>query len=55
MRIHWKTYQDAHLELVWDLLPGDKRYTGYLICYGNTADISSTPLDQTRSPTRCGR
>ena len=38
-RIHWKTYQDAILELVWNLLPGDKRYTGYLISYGNTADI----------------
>ncbi len=39
-RIHWKTYQDAMLELVWNLLPGDKRYTGYLISYGNTADIA---------------
>jgi len=39
-RIHWKTYQDAILELVWNLLPGDKRYTGYLISYGNTADIT---------------
>src|ERR1039457_4036182 len=38
-RIHWKTYQDAILELVWDLLPGDKKYTGYLISYANTADI----------------
>ena len=38
-RIHWKTYQDAILELVWNLLPGDKRYTGYLISYANTADI----------------
>jgi VWFA-related protein len=32
-RVHWKTYQDAILELVWNLLPGDKRYTGYLITY----------------------
>ncbi len=39
-RIHWKTYQDAILELVWNLLTGDKRYTGYLISYGNTADIA---------------
>src|ERR1019366_9251627 len=38
-RIHWKTYQDAILELVWNLLPGDKRYTGYLISFSNTADI----------------
>jgi len=34
-RVHWKTYQDAILELVWNLLPGDKRYTGYLITYSN--------------------
>jgi Ca-activated chloride channel homolog len=39
-RIHWKTYQDAILELVWNLLSGDKRYTGYLISYANTADIA---------------
>jgi VWFA-related protein len=38
-RIHWKTYQDAILELVWNLLPGDKRYTGYLITYGNDAEM----------------
>src|ERR1035441_7136200 len=37
-RVHWKTYQDAILELVWDLLPGDKRYTGYLITYANNAE-----------------
>ena len=38
-RIHWKTYQDAILELVWNLLPGDKRYTGYLISYSNDAEL----------------
>jgi VWFA-related protein len=38
-RIHWKTYQDAILELVWNLLPGDKRYTGYLIQYSTTANL----------------
>jgi VWFA-related protein len=38
-RVHWKTYQDAILELVWNLLPGDKRYTGYLITYGNDAQM----------------
>ena len=35
-----RRYQDAILELVWNLLPGDKRYSGYLITYGNTADIA---------------
>jgi len=38
-RIHWKTYQDAILELVWNLLPGDKKYTGYLITYSNDAEL----------------
>src|SRR5262249_33778104 len=38
-KIHWTKYQDSILELVWHLLPGDKRYTGYLISYSNTADI----------------
>src|SRR6516164_1190766 len=38
-KIHWSKYQEAILELVWHLLPGDKRYTGYLISYSNTADI----------------
>jgi len=34
-----ETYQDAILELVWNLLPGDKKYTGYLITYGNEAEM----------------
>jgi VWFA-related protein len=38
-RLHWKTYQDAILELVWNLLPGDKQHTGYLISYGNDAEL----------------
>jgi Ca-activated chloride channel homolog len=38
-RLHWKTYQDAILELVWGLLPGDKKYTGYLIGYSNEAEL----------------
>ncbi len=39
MRIHWTNYQDAILELVWNLLPGDPRYRGYLISYGNEAEL----------------
>src|SRR5436190_7630570 len=34
-KIHWKTYEESILELVWNLLPGDKRYSGYLIGYSN--------------------
>src|SRR3954466_9775324 len=35
-KIHWDKYKEATLELVWQLLPGEKRYTGYLISYSNT-------------------
>lgn len=38
-RLHWKNYQDAAIELVLNLLPGDKKYSGYLIGFGNTADL----------------
>ncbi|HEY3839769.1 MAG TPA: VWA domain-containing protein [Bryobacteraceae bacterium] len=40
MRIHWKTYQDAVIELIQGLLPGDKRYNGYLVTYGNEAELA---------------
>ena len=39
MRIHWKTYQDAVIELIQGLLPGDKRYNGYLVTYGTEAEL----------------
>jgi len=40
-RIHWKTYQDAILELVWALLPGDDpRFSGYLISFSNDAELA---------------
>jgi Ca-activated chloride channel homolog len=38
-RIQWKNYQEAAIELVLNLLPGDKKYSGYLIGYGNQAEI----------------
>lgn len=39
MKVHWKTYQDAATELVLNLLPGDKKFSGYLITYGNEAEL----------------
>jgi VWFA-related protein len=39
-RIHWKNYEDAAAELVLNLLPGDKKYSGYLIAYSNEAELS---------------
>ena len=38
-RIQWKNYQDAATELVLTLLPGDKKILGYLIGYGNEAEV----------------
>lgn len=38
-RLHWKNYQDAAIELVLNLLPGDKKYSGYLIAYANEAEL----------------
>jgi Ca-activated chloride channel homolog len=39
-RLHWKNYQDAAVELVQNLVPGDNpKFSGYLIGYSNTADL----------------
>lgn len=39
MKIHWDKYKEAASELMLNLLPGDKRYSGYLITYGNTPEL----------------
>ena len=33
-KIQWKNYEEAATELVYTLLPGDKKFSGYLIGYG---------------------
>jgi Ca-activated chloride channel homolog len=38
-RMHWKNYQEAAQELVLNLLPNDKKYSGYLISYANEAEL----------------
>jgi VWFA-related protein len=38
-RLHWARFQEAAIELVLALMPGDKKYSGYLISYGNEAEI----------------
>jgi Ca-activated chloride channel homolog len=40
MRIQWKNFQEAILELVWAMIPGDPQYSGYLITYGNQAELA---------------
>jgi len=39
-RLHWKTFQEAALELVWTLVPGDKKFSGFLITYSNEAELA---------------
>src|SRR5579871_3187599 len=39
-RLHWKNYQDAAIELVQNLIPGDNpKYSGYLVSYSNDAEL----------------
>ncbi len=38
-RTHWKNYQEAAIELVSTLLPGDKKYAGYLVGYSSEAEV----------------
>jgi len=39
-RLHWKNYQDAAIELVQNLIPGDNpKFSGYLIGYSNEAEL----------------
>src|SRR5215471_19206851 len=38
-RIHWKNFQDAAIEMALNMLPGDKKFSGYLITYGNEAEL----------------
>src|SRR5262245_39043586 len=38
-RIHWKNFQDAAIEMALHMLPGEKKFSGYLIAYGNEAEL----------------
>jgi VWFA-related protein len=39
MKIHWAKYQEAATELMLQLLPVEKRYSGYFITYGNVPEL----------------
>ncbi len=39
-RIHWKNFQDASIELIQTLLPGDPKYSGYLVDYAQDAEVA---------------
>lgn len=38
-KTHWKQFQDAAIEMVLTLLPGEARYSGYLIGYHNEPEL----------------
>src|SRR5690242_6315292 len=38
-KVHWKNYQDAAIELVQTLLTDEKKFSGYLITYGQDAEL----------------
>lgn len=46
-RIHWQNYQNATIELIQNLLTGDKKYSGYLIDFAQDAEIA---VDTTTDP-----
>ena len=39
MKIQWEKYKEAATELMLNLLPGDRKYSGYLISYGNQPEL----------------
>lgn len=38
-RLNWKNYKDAAIELVDTLLPGNKKFSGYLLSYASDAEL----------------
>lgn len=46
-RIHWKNFQDAAVEMALNMLPGDPKFSGYLITYANEAELA---VDTTTDP-----
>jgi Ca-activated chloride channel family protein len=40
-RLYWSIFQDATMDLVWNLLPAeDRRFSGYLITFANDAEVA---------------
>lgn len=39
MKVEWQRYKESTTELMLNLLPGDKKYAGYLITYGTDAEL----------------
>lgn len=55
-KVHWKRFLEAAKDLVWNLLPGDKKYLGYLITYSNEAEVAvNTTWDAEKITARMDR
>ena len=39
MKVNWESYKESTSELMFSLLPGDRKYSGYLITYGNQPEL----------------
>ncbi|MGE5486651.1 MAG: VWA domain-containing protein [bacterium] len=39
-RLYWNTFRESVLELVWNLLPGDKRFSGFLVTSSTEAELA---------------
>lgn len=48
-RLHWAKFQEAAMELVFNLMPGDKRFSGYLIGYANEAELAINTTQDSES------
>ena len=56
MKVDWKRYQESTTELMLNLLPGDKKYSGYLITYGDTAElVTNTSSDSEAMVQKIGK
>ena len=56
MKIHWDKYREAATELMLNLLPGDKKYSGYLISYGNQPElVADTSSDSEKMVQKIGK
>jgi VWFA-related protein len=40
MKVQWERYKESTSELMRSLMPGDPRYSGYLITYGTDAEVA---------------
>lgn len=55
-KIFWPTYQEAIRELIWEILPGDPKYSGYLITYRTEANLEiNTTTDGTKLADRIAK